>query len=270
MKKLDNMPTLTIITINFNHLEGLRRTIDSVVNQTFKDYEWIVVDGGSTDGSRELLEQYKDHFTWWCSEPDKGVYNAMNKGLVHSTGEYVNFMNAGDVFAESTILEEIFSVQHKADVLYGRMVVGSKDGKEYWLNMMKPRLRFFDFYSSTLNHQSTFTRRELFVKYGGFDESYKVYGDWRHFAQLIGVEKVSTEFIPKILSIYEGNGLSMLQEEACQRELARLRKEIYPTITPEIYNQLTQLDSVLSYKYSRFIFRLLNYCNKKLSRIFNA
>ena len=116
------MIKLTIITINFNHAEGLKRTIDSIVNQTFTDYEWIVVDGGSTDGSKELIEQYKDHFAWWCSEPDKGVYNAMNKGITHAMGEYINFMNSGDIFATPTILEEIFSTPRTADILYGRMV----------------------------------------------------------------------------------------------------------------------------------------------------
>ena len=93
------MKKLTIITINFNHKEGLKRTIDSIVNQTFIGYEWIVVDGGSTDGSKELIEQYKDHFAWWCSEPDKGVYNAMNKGISHATGEALPrlYISSGEV-----------------------------------------------------------------------------------------------------------------------------------------------------------------------------
>ncbi len=264
------MPKLTIITVNFNHMDGLRRTIESVVSQTFTDYEWIVVDGGSTDGSRELLEQYEDSFAWWCSEPDNGVYNAMNKGLAHATGEYVNFMNSGDMFATPSILSEIFGQPHGADVLYGYMKLGTMDGDMIWPNMMKKRLSWFDFYASTLNHQSTFTKREMFVKYGTFDESYKVYADWRHFAQIIGVEKASSEFIPKIISIYEGGGLSMSQKETCRRELVRLRKEVYPTITPEIYSQLSRLDQVLSNKYSRFFYKLLYRSNKLLSKIFSV
>ena len=262
------MKKLTIITINFNHKEGLKRTIDSIVNQTFIGYEWIVVDGGSTDGSKELIEQYKDHFAWWCSEPDKGVYNAMNKGISHATGEYINFMNAGDCFASPTILDEVFTKSHTADVLYGRMAVGTIEGEEYWLNMMKPRLRWFDFYDSTLNHQSTFTKREMFLKYGVFDESYKVYGDWRHFAQIIGVGKVTSEYIPLIISIYEGGGISASQVESCKKELARLRQEVYPTIDTDILRDLNQLDVVYSCKVTKFLFKVLYHSYKLMRKFF--
>lgn len=262
------MKKLTIITINFNHKAGLKRTIGSVVNQTFTDYEWIVVDGGSTDGSKELLERYQEHFAWWCSEPDDGVYNAMNKGIKHATGEYINFMNAGDLFASPTILDEILSKPHNADVLYGRMVVGAIDGDEYWSNMMKPRLRWFDFYNCTLNHQSTFTKREMFLKHGLFDESYKVYADWRHFAQIIGVEKVTSEYIPLIISIYEGGGISATQAETCKKELARLRQEVYPTINSGILRELNQLDTILSCKVTKFLFKQLYYSNKLMQKLF--
>ncbi len=262
------MKKLTIITINFNHKDGLKRTINSIVSQTFTDYEWIVVDGGSNDGSKKLLEQYIDKFAWWCSEPDKGVYNAMNKGIAHATGEYINFMNAGDCFASPTILNEVFSKNQTADVLYGRMVVGTIDGEEFWPNMMKPRLRWFDFYNSTLNHQSTFTKREMFVKYGLYDESYKVYADWRHFTQIIGIEKASYEFIPKIVSIYEGGGLSDSQAETCKKELARLRQEVYPTLSTDILRDLNQLDVVYSCKLSKFLFKVLYHSIKLTRKIF--
>ena len=87
---------LSIITVNLNNRDGLKKTIDSVISQTFKDFEWIVIDGGSTDGSRELIEQYVNHFAYWVSEPDKGVYNAMNKGVKKAKGEYLQFLNSGD------------------------------------------------------------------------------------------------------------------------------------------------------------------------------
>lgn len=252
------MPKLSIITINYNHLDGLRRTIESVVNQTFTDYEWIVVDGGSTDGSRELLEQYKDHFAWWCSKPDTGVYNAMNKGIAHATGEYVNFMNSGDIFASMTILSEVFDAPRTADVLYGYMTLGTIDGESFWPEMMKPKLQRYDFYGATLNHQSTFTKREVFVKYGGFDESYRILADWRHFAQIIAVENVTTEFIPQKISIYEGGGLSITQNERVAIELKRIRHEVYPAFDDDVYNRLKKLEAAseeltrLCYVYPEF------------------
>lgn len=285
------MPRLTIITINYNHLDGLRRTIDSIVNQTFCDYEWIVIDGGSTDGSKELLEQCQSHFAWWCSEPDKGVYNAMNKGLAHATGEYVNFMNAGDIFATPNILSEIFFQPHDADVLYGYMTLETIDGETFWPDMMKFKLKPYDFYGATLNHQSTFTKRDVFAKYGAFDESYRILADWRHFAQIIAIENVSTEFIPKKISIYEGGGLSITQRERVAAELKRIRHEVYPTFDDETYSslkdlekatkelsrydsqglfyRLKQLDIVLTFKITRWIFVALYRINNSIIQLFH-
>ena len=261
------MPKLTIITINFNHLDGLKRTIDSILNQTFIDYEWIVVDGGSTDGSRQLLEQYKDHFAWWCSEPDNGVYNAMNKGLLHATGEYVNFMNSGDSFATPTILEEIFSTSHTASVIYGLMARQELNGEIFHRQMMKPKLQWFDFYNCTLCHQSTFTKRAMFDQYGLFDESYKAYADWRHFAQLFAIGKESSEFIPKVISIYEGGGISETNDTICHDELMRIRVEVYPNINDEEFNALRKMDFVYRSRYSNLCVKIMCRINSKMMQI---
>ena len=112
---------LSIITVNLNNCDGLQKTIDSVVSQTFKDFEWIVIDGGSTDGSKELIEQYADHFTYWVSEPDKGIYNAMNKGIRVAKGDYLQFLNSGDYLYDRTTLEKCLLPQNNADVIYGNL-----------------------------------------------------------------------------------------------------------------------------------------------------
>ena len=98
---------LSIITINYNNCEGLRETILSVVEQTCKQFEWIIVDGGSQDGSVALLEQYRSYFSYWCSETDKGIYNAMNKGLQHAHGDYCLFLNSGDRLTNNRIIEQV-------------------------------------------------------------------------------------------------------------------------------------------------------------------
>lgn len=253
------MKKLTIITINYNHVDGLKRTIDSIVNQTFTNYEWIVVDGGSTDGSKELIEQFQDHFAWWCSEPDKGVYNAMNKGIAHATGEYVNFMNSGDIFATPTILEEIFSIPHTANVLYGIMTRGTIDGK--WNNkpLLKSHINWWDFYYCTFNHQATFTQRDLFMKFGGFDESYHILADWRHFAQLICVEHCSYEYISKIIAIYEGGGISDEVSDQNIKEQRRIRKEVYPTLLDEHIPELRYMDICKRFWFSQKLLYLLTH-----------
>ena len=88
----------SIITINYNHIEGLKRTIDSVISQTSSNYEYIIIDGGSTDGSVNIIKEYKEHLVYWISEKDNGVYHAMNKGVAQAQGDYCIFMNSGDCF----------------------------------------------------------------------------------------------------------------------------------------------------------------------------
>ena len=199
---------LSIITINLNNINGLRKTIDSIVSQSFKDFEWIVIDGGSTDGSKELIEKYADQIYFWVSEPDSGVYNAMNKGIKVAKGEYINFMNSGDCFASRTVLEDIFSVNHTADVLYGYMTRGSEDGAINNISMMKPHLSWIDFYKDGLPHQSTFIKRNLFEQLGLYDENLKAVSDWKFFVNAFVYHKSTSEFIPKKISIYAEGGIS--------------------------------------------------------------
>ena len=99
---------VSIITISYNNLEGLKKTYDSISRQTFCDYEWIVIDGGSVDGTKAVLKEHEHELSFWCSEPDKGVYNAQNKGTEHANGEYCIYMNSGDSFFADDTLEKIF------------------------------------------------------------------------------------------------------------------------------------------------------------------
>ena len=117
----------SIITINYNNREGLQKTINSVIGQTFKDYEFIIIDGGSTDGSIEILEQHDASITFWSSEPDKGVYHAMNKGIAKAHGEYLNFMNSGDCFYSNNVLEHVNRYHSDADfIVSGNEYIGRK------------------------------------------------------------------------------------------------------------------------------------------------
>lgn len=219
------MVKLSIITINYNNCAGLKKTIESIVPQSFKDFEWIVIDGGSTDGSRELMEQYANRFSYWVSEPDKGVYNAMNKGIKVAKGEYINFMNSGDCFASPTILEEVFSTAHTADVLYGYMTRGALDGEVNNQSMMKENLTWIDFYRDGLPHQATFLKRSLFDQLGLYDESLKAVSDWKFFVDAFVYHKATSEFIPKMIAVYADGGISdMMGGE----ERKRVAKELFP------------------------------------------
>lgn len=185
---------LSIITINLNNRDGLQKTIDSVIGQTFRDFEWIVIDGGSTDGSKELIEQYAEHFSYWVSEPDKGIYNAMNKGIKVAKGEYLQFLNSGDWLWENITLEKVFEHHIDEDIIYGNNVEVS--GNIYFSPEILDTLHF---YRSTINHQASFTKTSLF-KDTLYDEKYKVVSDWVFFMKKIVFENASYKKINIVIT----------------------------------------------------------------------
>lgn len=257
---------LSIITVNLNNRDGLQKTIDSVVSQTFGDFEWIVIDGGSTDGSKELIEQYADYFAYWVSEPDKGVYNAMNKGIKVAKGDYLQFLNSGDWLVSPTILSEVFGGSHNADVLYGLMVRNNTSGEMHNMDLMKPKLFWYDFYFGTLNHQSTFIKLHLFEEYGGYDESYVVMADWHFFARVLGLGDASYEFLPIVISVYEGGGFSETSD-CWTADLLRLREELYPNYKIErAFKIMTDYNELIApYWVSRVFYKSM----KKFMRLYN-
>lgn len=257
------MTKLSIITINFNNKDGLLKTIDSIIGQSFRDYEWIVIDGGSTDGGRELIEQYAEHITYWVSEPDKGVYNAMNKGIKVAKGEYVNFMNSGDCFASPTILDEVFAAEHTADVLYGYMMRGRLDGEVNNSSMMKPNLSWIDFYRDGLPHQATFIKRSLFDKFGLYDESLKAVSDWKFFVDAFVYNKATSEFIRKKIAIYAEGGISDVMGG---EERKRVAKELFPRAMVETIPMVESYDRIQHYKLTRKMYLFVDKLAKRMER----
>lgn len=197
---------LSIITINYNAVNGLRMTIDSIVSQSFKDYEWIVVDGGSTDGSRELLEQNRDHFAYWCSDPDNGIYNAINKGLRHATGEYVLFLNSGDWLYSETVLEKAFThIDGQQDIYYGDYVQVNDGGRLNPITLPE-ELGFFFFPYNNICHQATFYRRTLFEN-NPYDESFSIVSDWAMNLKLL-FEGRTFKHLDQFIVYYDNQGKS--------------------------------------------------------------
>ncbi|MEG1573526.1 MAG: glycosyltransferase family 2 protein, partial [Bacteroidales bacterium] len=122
------MSKLSIITINLNDAAGIEKTLKSIwEKQSFRDFEHIVIDGGSKDGSVEVIKKYEKNLAYWISEPDKGIYNAMNKGIAKATGEYLLFINGGDWLADD-VLAEVFAIPFEEDIVYGDFTYVSEDG----------------------------------------------------------------------------------------------------------------------------------------------
>lgn len=157
------MNKFTIITINYNNKVGLQKTIKSVFDQSFGDYEYIIIDGGSTDGSEEVIEQCATRLSYWVSESDKGIYHAMNKGIAQAHGEYLVFMNSGDCFHDSSVLEWVAAQKLDVDIAIGTVeCVGTGRLKVPPCN----DLSMMDLFRNHPPHQAAFIRRALFEREG--------------------------------------------------------------------------------------------------------
>lgn len=224
------MPKLSIITVNLNNRDGLRKTAESVVSQTYKDYEWIVIDGGSTDGSKELIEQYAEHISYWVSEPDKGIYNAMNKGILKAQGEYCFFLNSGDYLIEGNSLQKAFDLDFTEDVVYGFFKFDRGDHFEIGSSPKEITLRTF--VEGTIHHTgNVFIRRELFNedKYGLYDETLKIVSDWKWFLQALGLGTATARYIDVMMSVFDCTGIS----ESNGEQLVEERKSVLIELIPE-------------------------------------
>ena len=257
---------LSVITINFNNLIGLRRTYDSIVSQTFNDYEWIIIDGGSTDGSREFVKQHQDDFAYWCSEPDKGIYNAMNKGVAKAIGEYVIFINSGDCLYDSSTLGKVFAEEMEigADIISGQ-VVREDNGK--FLRTYDENV-FMQIYTDTLNHQGTFIRRTLFDKYK-YDENLKIVSDWKFWIEAIVFSNAKIVYTDLIVAKQDMVGLSsspLLYQEQI-KERSKVLDVFFP---PMLKTQLDNYSTLYKAEYVTNNIYLLQHCHcaYRLSRRF--
>lgn len=248
----------SIITVNYNNKEGLRRTIESVIHQSFRDFEYIVIDGGSTDGSKEILEEYDAHITYWVSEKDNGIYHAMNKGIAKATGEYLNFMNSGDCFYANDVLEHVSTYPTDADFIVGRDYHYSEEKQLGHASIQPPRTTMIHFFISTLDHQSSFIKRELF-KDSPYREDYRLVSDWIFFTEKIVSEGKQVRFIPDIVCRREEGGLSEQQRETNRKEINSFLRQYLPVGVYEDYASLAKLDRTSLY-------RLLDICNYNKKR----
>lgn len=237
------MKKLSIITINFNNLKGLQKTHKSIVTQSFRDYEWIVVDGGSTDGSKEFISEHHDEMSWWCSERDSGIYNAMNKGIMHAQGEYLLFMNSGDTLFEPDTLEKVFSLSPDADIFYG-------DWKEvqprriHKICHSPKKVNYHFFATRPLCHQTAFIRTNL-LKECPYDETYHICADWAKWVEL-SKNECTFLHIPVTVCEYFRDGISYHAANVLRQEHKRILTEFYPKDEGEvIYALLEKIDKRL-------------------------
>ena len=252
---------LSIITVNLNNRNGLQKTIDSVICQTFCDFEWIVIDGGSSDGSKELIEQYANHFAYWISEPDTGIYNAMNKGISVAQGDYIQFLNSGDVLCSSNILHEVFTKIPKVDIVYGDLEINETKGVSY-IQKYPDTLSLSTLYFGHIPHPSSFIKSQL-LKEDPYDERLCIVSDWKFFLQK-ALEGRVFYHIPVVVSRFDMTGISASNIEVCNNE----RRIVIDELIPEcIRTDMLTLNKLSSSQPDAQIRRLIFY--RKHNRIYH-
>lgn len=203
--------TISIITICYNAASDLEKTIKSVRAQVFNDYEYIVVDGGSKDATSEIIKSNADVITKWVSEPDKGIYDAMNKGIRMASGDWVIMMNAGDVFADSDVLQNVFShvIPDKITFLYGDTLSRQKKGK-----LLR---RITSWKDGNVNHQAVIYRRKLHEEHGLYIVTKKIIiSDYLFFVRIPEEQVLKLDLA---ISINDPNGISNQGNWARQQAL---------------------------------------------------
>lgn len=256
---------LSIITINYNNTEGLRRTLASVASQTFRDYEHIIVDGGSTDGSVEVIREYEQSLASrlsplasnlkWLSEPDSGIYNAMNKGIEialgrrvvnafnrselvedknkgikMANGEYLLFLNSGDYLVDADTLKNVFENANDVDIIYGDRINVYEDGSQKKVNYFPDKITGSFMYHSMISHQASFIKSDLFVKYGWYREDLKYASDWEFFLKTFLLYNCTYQHIHQYVVYFDCLGISSVADN--NKEMWEERKRVFAETLP--------------------------------------
>lgn len=219
---------ITVITVNLNNKAGLEATMDSVLAQTYADLEYIVVDGGSSDGSTDVIEQHANRLAYRVSEPDRGVYHAMNKGIEHATGEYLLFLNSGDRLMDRTTLRNVDAQLNGTDLVYGNMRYDK--GDSFYDSIYPDTISLSYLYVHYLPHPATFIKRILFERVGNYDERYAICADWVFFVRALGLYQANYAHINEIISIYDTQGMSaqLDSRSKIKQERLQLLHEAFP------------------------------------------
>jgi len=204
-KKIRELPLVTIVTVVLNNKEGLEKTIKSVINQTYPNVEHIVIDGGSTDGTLDIIKKYENCIDYWVSEKDKGIYDAMNKGIDVASGKWINFMNAGDKFHNDSVLMKI-NLSDSYDLIYGKVILISNDAYNGKVIGRKVKKDDF-FFKMPICHQAIFHKKDAFEKIGKYNTSYKISADHEWILRLLS-NNCSMKFYDLIVAEYLMDGFS--------------------------------------------------------------
>lgn len=213
-KDLTKKPLITVITVVFNAEKVLEKTILSVINQTYDNVEYIIIDGGSTDGTLDIIKKYKDHIDYLLSENDRGIYDAMNKGIILSHGQWVNFLNAGDYYFDNNVLYNL-PIHSLAKIIFGNIRYESDKVFESTFNWKM-------YLKNSLHHQAAFYSSDLFKKVGLFDINFKILADYDFNLKVLALN-IQSEKVLFYISICSDYGISDTPNLINYHEEAKIR-----------------------------------------------
>jgi glycosyltransferase involved in cell wall biosynthesis len=234
------MPFISIITVNLNNVAGLRQTLESIFSQGYKDVECLVIDGGSNDGSKQLMDQFAYKSIYALSEPDNGIYHAMNKGIAMAKGEWLLFLNSGDLLFNPRVLGDIVPQLDNQGIVYGDLMI--KEPTKSWIKKYDQPLSFEYFTRDTLPHQGAFIHRKLFNEMGLYDESGILCADWQFFLEAVCRYAYPAKYLDMLIAIYDYTGLSSREDgsKRMQKEKEAILKREWAAMQ-SLQTQLAEL-----------------------------
>jgi glycosyltransferase involved in cell wall biosynthesis len=231
--KMNIPPKISVIIVVYNAVKTLEKAMNSVLQQTYKNIELVIIDGGSVDGTLEILKKYEESKLKWISEPDKGIYDAMNKGIRIASGEWLYFLGADDELFDNKTLENIFKESNVDDValLYGNVKRGASkrpyDGVFAYQKLLK----------KNISHQAIFYNKNIFKKIGNYNVRYKTHADWDLNLRCFEYKNISARYIDRIIATFGTGGLSVNYDIPFLREsLMPQKMEFLKTNNRTLYN----------------------------------
>lgn len=263
--------TLSIITINRNNAFGLEKTMQSVISQTRTDYEYVIIDGDSTDGSVAAIKDMAkrlDGRIKWISEPDMGIYDAMNKGIAMASGEYVQFLNSGDCLVGIDVTARMLQALEsngRPSILYGNMVKEMPDGKRKRdVGFAGEEITLLSLFIGTLNHSPAYIRRELFEKYGPYDDNLMIASDWKWYLKAIVLGEEKPVYTDIDVTLFDMTGISETNKELARQERMKVLEECIPATILDDYKRWTpairQMRRIERYPWAKKLVWFLERC----------
>jgi glycosyltransferase involved in cell wall biosynthesis len=247
---------VTIITVTYNSSKYLEDCINSVVHQKYNDIEHIIIDGGSTDGTVAIIKSYESHIAKWVSEKDKGMYDAINKGMKMATGDVIGILNSDDILASDDIIGEIANsfIQHKVDSVYGDLTYVEQENLQkilrFWKGGSYNRNRFL--YGWMPAHPTFYVRKDIVDKFGGYESHYFTAADYEFMTRYLYHHRISAYYLPKLVVKMRiggaSNGNLFRRLRANRRDYLAMRKNQVPF--PFIASVLKPLIKLHQYYYT--------------------